>query len=122
MSSQLLAMAAAFPMLFSVPATASAEIWHCQLSVEQELPATAFDFEIIGSELVRSPDDMSGERLRFKITHNSGHRISAVLTEAQSNRRIVVQIDKMKRAGSMTGGNWKGGGYRDKWQGPCRSD
>jgi hypothetical protein len=110
-------------MLFSMPGTASAEIWHCHLSAERETPASAFDFEVMGAELVRSPpDDMSGQRLRFAIMRNSQHRISAAWTDAQANRRIVVQIDKIKKTGSMTGGNWKGAGYRDKWLGPCRSD
>lgn|SRR6185312_11891962 len=98
-------------------AEAASETWQCKLLSEGAARPEEMSFEINGSKLFRSADDLTGRRLELKITEKTDGLIRAVYKNDQ--RKIEVRIDRRTGNAAMTGGNLQWTGWLDRWTGPC---
>jgi hypothetical protein len=96
---------------------AMAETWQCSLHPRgYEKDVVEIGFEVRGDTLLRSPDDLAGERMAFRITKNSHETLTGTAKKVPRGT-VTVAISKTAQKGIMTGS--QGAGWKDVWEGPC---
>ena len=105
-------------LLQGLTANAS-EVWQCKLSPGHGLSPVEFSFEIAGSKIIRSPDDLSSYRQRYSITEHSQDRIVGSSYNVKSNILMEIRINRKNQFGTMIGGTPHRTGFVDWWSGPC---
>jgi len=106
-------------MLVDTTSVHAAEIWKCELGPDDDRGVSRenIGFEVRGSQLIRSPDDYTGQPLTMEITVNTRSQVVAVWSD--DREKIEVKVDRHSGNTSMIGGNQAWKGWLDRWSGRC---